>query len=75
MQNAVKFSKKGGLIKITLSYHPLKLNDVDVQKLDQIYGRKMGFLVTEVEDCGKGIEPGEVHNLFKMFNQNQGRGI
>ena len=73
IQNAFKFSKKGGTIKLTLSYHPVDLvtnrrhNIADSLDDADNFG-KFGFLVTEVEDFGSGIDKKDMADLFSMFN-------
>ena len=69
MQNAFKFSHKGGKVKITVSYHPLKLRPTKFSRAVKHPFKTFGFIVTEVEDSGNGINKDNLGSLFKMFNE------
>ena len=87
IQNAFKFTPKGGHIKLRISYQPLQLvqrnnrsREIDLNSNKRsiaedrfsIYQEEnsLGFLITEVEDNGQGIEKCKFQNLFQTFNMD-----
>ena len=68
MQNAVKFSQKGGLVKVTVSFHPLKFRQIRQGQARGNPREKFCFIVTEIEDSGNGIKKDQINSLFQMFN-------
>lgn len=56
-QNSVKYNEKGGQINIDLSF--VNINEMEQQL----------YLVTQIEDTGKGIEEDRIRFLFKPFSE------
>ena len=80
MQNAVKFTQKGGHVKLTVSFHPLKFRWIKLEQARNNLRDRFGFIVTEIEDSGNGIKKDQINSLFRMFkgasrNSNRTKGV
>ena len=63
-QNAVKFNRKNGEIKVIISFHEIQRKKND--------DKRYGYLVTQVVDTGYGIDRDKFRSLFETFNSKKG---